>query len=327
MNTFGNIFRISIFGESHGDAVGVLIDGCPPGIAITAEELMSDLDRRRSGAPGTTPRKEHDRPEIISGIYNNFTTGAPVMVMTANSNRISSDYDGLRQKPRPGHADMVAAIKYKGFADPRGGGHFSGRLTWGLVVAGTFARKILNPATVKAVITEAGGSPDIDSAVKKAAAGGDSVGGIIECRISSLAAGIGEPFFLSAESAISQAVFSIPAIKGIEFGAGFRAATMKGSEHNDSFIDTDGTTLTNNAGGINGGITNGNELVFRVAVKPTSSISKAQQSIDLGTKKVEQLVIEGRHDVCIALRIPVIVESAAAIALADLSLINKAVNR
>lgn len=325
MNTFGNIFRVSIFGESHGEAVGVMIDGCPPGIGITSEELMKDLDRRRSGAPGTTPRNEHDSPEIISGIYNDLTTGAPLVIITTNTNSKSSDYDGLRQKPRPGHADMVARIKYRGFSDPRGGGHFSGRLTWGLVVAGSIARKILGNTKVEAMITEAGGMTDTDAAVKMAIAGGDSIGGIIECRVRDIEAGLGEPFFWSAESAISQIIFSIPAIKGIEFGAGFSAASMRGSEHNDSFIDTEGTTLTNNAGGINGGITNGNELFFRVAVKPTSSISKAQQSIDLVSKRVEELVVEGRHDVCIALRVPVIVESATAIALADLMLLNRAI--
>jgi len=326
MNTFGNIFRVSIFGESHGDAVGVLVDGCPPGLKITEAELLTDLDRRRSGAPGTTPRKEHDMPEIVSGLFNDRTTGAPLMVMTRNSNTRPSDYEGLKQRPRPGHADMVAGIKYKGFADPRGGGHFSGRLTWGLVVAGTIARKIINPAEVNAVITQVGGSNDIDNTIRKAVEEGDSVGGLIECRVLNLSPGLGEPFFLSAESAISQAVFSVPAVKGIEFGSGFRAASMKGSEHNDAIVDTLGKTLTNNAGGINGGITNGNELVFRVAVKPTSSISKVQKTIDMKSKKVADLVIEGRHDACIALRIPVIIESAAAIALADLLMMNRAIN-
>lgn len=326
MNTFGNIFRVSIFGESHGAAVGVLIDGCPPGLKITSDDLMADLNRRRSGASGTTPRKEHDEPEIVSGIFNDHTTGAPLMVMTRNTNTRSSDYDNLRQKPRPGHADMVAAFKYMGFADPRGGGYFSGRLTWGLVVAGTIARKIIDPAVVNAVIMEVGGSTSIEKTIKNAGDEGDSVGGLIECRVNKLVAGLGEPFFLSAESAISQVVFSVPAIKGIEFGSGFGAASMKGSEHNDPIIDDRGKTLTNNAGGINGGITNGNELVFRVAVKPTSSISKIQNSINLQNKKVEELIVEGRHDVCIALRIPVIIESAAAIALADLLLVNRAIN-
>jgi len=325
MNTFGNIFRVSIFGESHGAAVGVLIDGCPPGLKITSDDLMADLNRRRSGASGTTPRKEHDEPEIVSGIFNDHTTGAPLMVMTRNTNTRSSDYDNLRQKPRPGHADMVAAFKYMGFADPRGGGYFSGRLTWGLVVAGTIARKIIDPAVVNAVIMEVGGSTSIEKTIKNAGDEGDSVGGLIECRVNKLVAGLGEPFFLSAESAISQVVFSVPAIKGIEFGSGFGAASMKGSEHNDPIIDDRGKTLTNNAGGINGGITNGNELVFRVAVKPTSSISKIQNSINLQNKKVEELIVEGRHDVCIALRIPVIIESAAAIALADLLLVNRAI--
>ncbi|HUS87039.1 MAG TPA: chorismate synthase [Bacteroidales bacterium] len=325
MNTFGQLFRVSIFGESHGPGVGVLIDGCPPGIEIIPDEMMHQLNRRKSGARGTTPRKEHDEPEFISGIYNGFTTGAPVVIMTRNINIKSSDYEKFRNVPRPGHADMVSKNKYQGFADRRGGGHFSGRLTWGLVAAGVIARSIIKPADVKAALVEAGGRSDIDSAVEDALTAKDSIGGIIECRVNGLPAGLGEPFFYSAESAISQIVFSIPAIKGIEFGSGFRAARMKGSEHNDPIISRDGMTATNNAGGINGGITNGNELIFRIAVKPTSGISIAQETLDIEMNRMTKLEVEGRHDACIALRIPVIVESVTAISLADLALINNGI--
>ena len=325
MNTFGRLFRVSIFGESHGKGVGVMIDGCPPGIAITETEMLADLDRRRAGKPGTTPRKEHDIPEIVAGVHKGYTTGAPIVIMTANSNKISSDYEKLRGIPRPGHADFTGMVKYGGFADDRGGGHFSGRLTWGLVAAGTLARKIIAPAEVSAVLSEAGGSSDIDAAVAKAVESGDSIGGIIRCSVQNLRAGIGEPYFMPVEAHIAQAVFSIPAIKGIEFGAGFAAAGMTGSQHNDIITDSSGKTATNNAGGINGGITNGNELYFRVVVKPTSSIAKPQESINLNTNSITKLEIGGRHDVCIALRIPVIVEAATAIALADLTLTDRGI--
>ena len=326
MNTFGTIFRISLFGESHGPVVGVTIDGCPPGIKLAEEELMTDLDRRRSGAKGTTQRVEHDNPEILSGLYNGVTTGAPIVIMTRNTDKKPADYDNLKNVPRPGHADMTSLIKYSGFADPRGGGHFSGRLTWGIVAAGTLAKKILSPAEVSAKVIEIGGTREINRAIEDAIKENDSVGGIIECRVTLLCPGLGEPFFNSVESKISHIVFSIPAIKGIEFGAGFGSAAMRGSEHNDVFISSGGATSTNNAGGINGGISNGNEIIFRVAVKPTSSISRPQETIDISKNKLTSLVIEGRHDVSIALRMPAIIESVAAIALADLKLIDRGVS-
>jgi chorismate synthase len=323
MNTFGKLFRVSIFGESHGLSVGVLIDGCPPGIEIIEEELIKALDRRKAGAKGTTPRLEHDKPTIVSGVYNGKTTGAPVLVMTNNSNLISSDYDILRSIPRPGHADMTSLLKYKGFADPRGGGHFSGRLTWGIVVAGVIAIKVLGNVVLDAVITEVGGSDDIEKTILKAVEENDSVGGIIKCTAQNIPAGLGEPFFMSVESAISKLIFSIPAVKGIEFGSGFEAAAMKGSEHNDMIVDSSGTTGTNHSGGINGGISNGNDIYFNVAIKPTSSISKTQETIDIVKDELVELLIKGRHDACIALRMPVIIESAAAIALADLKLLDR----
>ncbi|MGD0582026.1 MAG: chorismate synthase [Bacteroidales bacterium] len=326
MNTFGRVFRVSLFGESHGSAIGAIIDGCPPGIDLSPEDFSADLDRRRSGRKGTTPRKEADDPEIISGILDGKTTGAPVTIVSRNINVDSSSYENIGSVPRPGHADYTAMYKYTGHADLRGGGHFSGRITWGLVAAGVIAKKLLAPSAVNALLVEAGGSADIENAVNEALTSGDSVGGIIECRVKNPIKGVGEPFFYSVESAISQLIFSVPAIKGIEFGSGFRAAKMKGSEHNDPFVDGTGQTLRNNAGGINGGITNGNELILRVAVKPTSSIGKEQQSFDFEKREMTTLKVSGRHDTCIALRIPVIIEAAVAIALADLMLIDRGIN-
>jgi chorismate synthase len=228
--------------------------------------------------------------------------------------------------PRPGHADYVAGVKYSGFADMRGSGHFSGRITWGLVAAGVIAKSIVHPSLVTAKLVSAGGIDDIEKAVSKALSEGDSIGGIIECRVSDPLKALGEPFFYPVESAISHAVFAIPAIKGIEFGSGFRAASMRGSEHNDPFADETGLTLTNNAGGINGGITNGNEIVFRVVVKPTSSTAAEQHTFDFGRKEMTSLNVKGRHDTCIALRMPVIVEAAATIALADLLMIDRGIH-
>lgn len=318
MNSFGRLFRISIFGESHGSAIGIVIDGCPPGISLTADDFTNDLQRRKPGAAGTTPRKEDDTPEIISGVFNDTTTGAPLTIIFRNSNTRSADYDAIKNTPRPGHADFVLDKKFKGFNDYRGGGHSSGRLTACLVAAGVVAKKILHAVNIQAQLTEAGGNTDIEAAIQKAVDEQDSIGGIVSCRVNGLPVGWGEPFFDSAESVISHIIFSIPAIKGIEFGKGFAATAMKGSEHNDAFIDADGTTKTNYAGGINGGITNSNELFFRVAVKPTSSTPQEQQTWNKQTQAVESFTVKGRHDLCIALRVPVVVEAAAAIALADL---------
>jgi chorismate synthase len=323
MNTFGRLFRISIFGESHGVGVGILIDGCPPGISLTTDDFMVDLARRKSGAAGTTPRVEADLPTIKSGVFNGHTTGAPILVQFENTNTRSGDYSEFREIPRPGHADFVANKKYKGFEDYRGGGHFSARITLGLVAAGVVAKKIIEPATISAKLIEAGGSADIDQAINKAIEEGDTIGGIIECRVNNMPIGLGEPYFDSAESMLAHIIFAVPATKGIEFGSGFNAAKMKGSEHNDWFVDTDGKTRTNNAGGINGGITNGNELVYRVAIKPTSSTPKNQQTMNFKTGQIADFVVKGRHDTCVALRAPVIIEAATAIVLADLKLINQ----
>ena len=324
MNTFGRIFRVSIFGESHGARVGVTIDGCPAGIAISKADFEADLNRRRSGAKGTTPRTEADEPNIVSGVFNGYTTGTPITILFENANTHSSDYSNLVAQPRPGHADFTGRVKYDGFNDYRGGGHFSARITVGIVAAGVVAKKVLgNGISIKSSILEVGGSADIEQAVSQAMAEGDSVGGIVDCRVSGLPVGLGEPFWDSAESMLSHAVFAIPGIKGIEFGCGFEAAKMRGSEHNDAIINVNGKTATNNAGGINGGITNGNELYFRVAVKPTSSIAREQQTINLQTGQVEPLQVKGRHDACIALRVPPILEAMAAIALTDLCLCAK----
>lgn len=325
MNSFGVIFRISIFGESHGPAIGVTVDGCPPGLPLTAEDFLPDLRRRQSGSKGTTPRQEPDLPEILSGVFNGYTTGAPVTLITQNSNKISSDYDEFKNIPRPGHADFVSKVKYYGYSDMRGSGHFSGRITWGMVAAGVIAKKINPVSQISAKLISAGGSTDIEKALDDAIASNDSIGGIIECRVKTPPIAIGEPFFYSLESAISHLIFSIPAIKGIEFGAGFAAASMRGSVHNDPFIDVKGVTSTNNAGGINGGIANGNEIVFRVVVKPTSSTGADQTTFNFKEVTMTTLKVKGRHDTCIALRIPVIVEAATAIAMADLMLIDRGI--
>lgn len=320
MNQFGTAFRISIFGESHGKGLGIVIDGCPAGVPIEKSDFIHDLARRRSGAMGTTPRKETDEPEIMSGIYNNFTTGAPIAIFFRNQDIRPEDYSATTATPRPGHADFVASKKWNGFNDPRGGGHFSGRLTLGLVAVGVIAKKIISPTIVTSTILEVGGTTDIAAEIQKASDRQDSIGGIVECAATHIPIGIGEPFFNSIESEISHLAFSIPAIKGIEFGAGFVAAKMYGSQHNDSYIDNQGKTGTNHAGGVNGGISNGNNLIFRVAVKPTSSTPAQQKTLNFETQSLESLKVEGRHDLCIALRIPPILEAITAIALADLIL-------
>jgi len=323
MNTFGRIFRVSIFGESHGAQVGVVVDGCPAGIKLSNADFEADIARRKSGAKGTTPRTEADEPNIVSGVFNGCTTGTPITILFLNSNTHSSDYSNLVAQPRPGHADFTGRTKYNGFNDYRGGGHFSARITVGIVAAGVIAKKILAGISIKSTIREVGGQTDIESAVAKAMEQHDSVGGIVDCRVTGLPVGLGEPFWDSVESLISHAVFAIPAVKGIEFGCGFEAAQMLGSEHNDAIIDAKGTTATNNAGGINGGITNGNELYFSIAVKPTSSISKSQQTFNFETGKIEELLVKGRHDACVALRVPPILEAMTAIVLADLMLVKQ----
>ena len=321
MNSFGTLFKTHIFGESHGPSVGIIIDGCPAGLDLTSEDFVIDTRRRQGGnMPGTTPRKEDDMPIFLSGIFNNKTTGAPLTITFTNSNTRSGDYEKQRAVPRPGHADFTASQKFGGFEDFRGGGHFSGRLTVCLVAAGVVAKKILaqKNITCAATLTEVGGEKNIEAGIEKALKNGDSVGGIVECIAQNLPVGLGEPFFDSAESLLAHAVFAIPAIKGIEFGTGFAAAKMYGSEHNDAIQNKEGTTATNHAGGISGGITNGNDLIFRIAVKPTSSTPKPQETYNNETGNVEIFSVKGRHDLCIALRVPVVLEAVTAMVLVDL---------
>lgn len=335
MNSFGRIFRIHIFGESHGDSVGIGIDGCPAGLPLSLEDFIADIERRKGGTQkGTTPRKEDDIPIFKTGLFNGKTTGAPITILFENKNTRSGDYEKQRAVPRPGHADFVGHKKFGGFEDYRGGGHFSGRLTVALVAAGVISKKLLSLASasgenisVKSEILEVGGEKDIEKGLQKAIDAKDSVGGIIECRVANLPIGLGEPFFDSAESLLSHIVFAIPAVRGIEFGTGFAAAAMFGSQHNDAIENAEGKTRTNHAGGVVGGITNGNEMVFRIAIKPTSSTPKEQDTLNWETGKVEAFSVKGRHDLCIALRVPVILEAVTAIVIADLLLLEQKIPR
>lgn len=328
MNTIGRIFRVSVFGESHGESVGVTIDGCPAGLPLAAEDLLADLDRRKGGTQkGATPRQEADFPFFKSGVFNGYTTGFPVTLLFENNNTRSEDYNKLRSIPRPGHADWVAHHKFGGYEDYRGGGHFSARLTTGLVAAGAIAKKLMPEILIRSVITEIAGEKDLEKGLQKGIDAKDSIGGIIECRVTGVPAGLGEPYFDSLESVLAHLLFAIPAVKGVEFGAGFAAAIMFGSEHNDAIEDMNGRTRSNHAGGIVGGISNGNELVFRIAVKPTSSTPKEQQSLNWETGAVERFSVKGRHDLCVALRAPVIVEAVTAIVLADFMLLEQRIKR
>lgn len=328
MNHFGKLFTVNIFGESHGESVGVVIDGCPAGMPLAVEDFIVDTERRKGGTQkGTTPRQEEDLPLFKSGVFSGKTTGAPLTLLFENKNTRSGDYEKQRAVPRPGHADFVAHKKFSGFEDFRGGGHFSGRLTLCLVAAGVVAKKILKNITVVAEITAIGGESDLEKGLQKAIENKDSVGGIVECRVNGLPLGLGEPFFDSVESLIAHAVFAIPAVRGIEFGTGFKAANMFGVDHNDAIENADGKTTTNHAGGIVGGITNGNELVFRIAIKPTSSTPKDQFTYNWETDQMESFAVRGRHDLCIALRVPPVLEASAAIVLVDLMLREQMIKR
>ena len=327
MNSFGRIFRVSIFGESHGECVGINIDGCPAGLPLSVDDFTTDIDRRKAGAKGTTPRKETDLPKIMNGVYNGKTTGAPITILFDNANTRSGDYEKQRAVPRPGHADFVATKKFGGFEDYRGGGHFSGRLTVCLVAAGVVAKKLLSNIKVSATILEIGGQNDLETGLQKAIDAKDTIGGIVECKVNGLPIGLGEPFFDSAESMIAHAVFAIPAVRGIEFGTGFAAAKMYGSEHNDAIENGSGKTRTNHGGGVVGGITNSNELVFRIAIKPTSSTPKIQHTLNVETGETEDFSVKGRHDLCIALRVPVVLEAVTAFVLADLMLLEQKIYR
>src|SRR5450432_663195 len=330
MNSFGRLFRMTIFGESHGVGVGLVLDGCPAGLSLKAADFEADIERRKGGLQkGTTPRQESDLPIFKTGIFNDHTTGAPITILFENNNTRPGDYEKLRAIPRPGHADFVAHEKFGGFEDYRGGGHFSGRLTVSLVAAGVIAKKLLQliPTQLHAEILEIGGLADLDAGLQKAIDAKDSIGGIVECRVQNLPGSLGEPFFDSVESLISHAVFSIPAVRAIEFGTGFAATRMFGSEHNDAIADKTGRTVTNHAGGVVGGISNGNELVFRVAIKPTSSTPKEQETFNRETNTMEKFSVKGRHDLCIALRVPVILEAVTALVLADLMMLEQKIPR
>jgi len=327
MNSFGKCFKVNIFGESHCKNVGVVVDGVPAGLPLNFKDFSTDLAKRKAGSAGTTQRLESDTPFFMSGILNNRTTGAPISITFQNQKAHPKDYESIRELPRPGHADWVAFQKYGGFNDSRGGGQFSGRLTVGLVAAGVIAKKMIHPVKIKAKLLEVGGSKKISKTIKIVSQENDSIGGLIECRAQEVPPGLGEPFFDSVESLLSHIVFSIPGIKGIEFGSGFACSKMKGSECNDNLINKQGKTDSNHSGGINGGITNGNELVFRAAVRPTPSISKPQKTVNMRTGNLDSMTIKGRHDTCIALRVPVIVEASTSIVLADLMLQSQKIQR
>jgi chorismate synthase len=351
-NSLGKLFVITSFGESHGRLVGVIIDGCPAGLAISEGDIQRELDRRKPGTSLlTTARKEEDRVEVLSGIFNGHTTGAPICLAVWNEDVDSSEYEKARLLPRPGQADYTAYTKYGGFNDYRGGGRFSGRITAGFVMAGAVARKLLDTIGIEVLAhtVEIGGvaaqfrEPDeirrtdvenavhcadseaaekMIAAIEAARKEGDSLGGVIEGIALGLPVGLGGPVFDAIDAELAKALFAIPAVKGVEFGAGFRAARMKGSQNNDPFAIKDGRIITtsNNAGGILGGISNGMPLVARVAVKPTASIAKEQQTVDIGKMKEARLAVKGRHDACIVPRAVVVVESMMAVTLCDLAM-------
>ncbi len=356
-STYGESLKLSIFGQSHGAAIGMTLDGIPAGLAVDFEKLQTFLNRRAPGQNDwSTPRKEEDKPDFLAGIVDGFTCGSPIAAVIQNKNTRSGDYAGLKDQPRPGHADYTAQIKYGGFQDAAGGGHFSGRLTAPLCIAGGLCLQWLEELgiSIHATIRSIGGERDetewnsqqgtsetdfpvlsveagmrMQKKIAKARSDGDSVGGIIECRISGLPAGLGEPMFGGVESRIAQIVYGIPAVKGLEFGAGFSAASMLGSQNNDPYtiVDDHVETITNHAGGIYGGITSGMPVIFRVAIKPTPSIAKAQQTVSLKMMEPRELHIHGRHDPCIVPRAVPVVEAAAAVAIYDLLLSNTQTNR
>ncbi len=353
MNEFGTRYRIGIFGTSHGPCVGAKIEGCPAGSKISEAVIQTELDRRSPGkGPLTTSRRERDRLEVVSGLRNGKATGGPIVGLVKNADTDSSAYDVFKRVPRPGHADYPAMVKYGGHHDHRGGGQFSGRMTAGLVIAGAIARQVAEKKGVgflaqtvqigravlkkdipfsiaeRAVRASAVACADRETGalmtdeIVKAHEDQDSVGGIVRCTVIGLPVGVGEPFFASMETVISAMMFSIPAVKGIEFGSGFRCASMRGSEHNDAYTVRGGkiVTKTNNAGGILGGLSIGMPVEFRVAFKPTSSIGKPQMSVDVVDKKQVELQIKGRHDPCIVPRAVPVVENATAAVILDLML-------
>jgi chorismate synthase len=325
MNSFGRVFRVSLFGESRGECVGAQVDGCPAGLRIGDGDFREDMARRKAGAFGTTKRREPDKPHISSGTFNGRTTGAPILIVIGNDDASPERDSGIIA--RPGHADLAASKKFGGFNDTRGGGQFSGRLTAPLVAAGVVAKKVVSPVRIEAKLADAGGSSDVRGAIEESVAAGDTIGGTIECRAAGVPAGLGEPLFDSVESVLSHALFAIPGVKGVEFGKGFACAGMRGSELNalDARALMKPTKLKrrklDGSGGINGGLTNGNDLSFRVAIRPASTLSMPMNVVDLKSRRIVRTEFGGRHDACFAQRAPVIVEAAAAIVLADLMLI------
>ena len=322
-NSFGSKFRLEIWGASHTPELGVRIGGVPSGVALSEEDFEADLSRRRASAKGTTARHESDMPIIVSGVSDGVTTGETIEIVFKNGDTRSSDYSQFEAHPRPSHVDFTARAKYGEDVDLRGSGQFSGRMTLLLVAAGVVAKKIVQGVEYDTEIIEIGGSrnkAEFADIVAAAVADCDSVGGVVECRAKGVKVGLGEPFFDSAESVIAHLLFSVPAVKGVEFGSGFEGVKLRGSERNDCFVDGEGHTATNNEGGINGGITNGNDIIVRAAVKPTPSISREQMTYNKALGEVAPLVIKGRHDACIVLRAAVVVEAVVAIALAELSL-------
>jgi chorismate synthase len=327
MNRFGRIFQIQIYGESHGKGIGVIIDGVPSGIHLDEQDFHTDMMRRKAGGIGSTSRIEKDNVKILSGVYNHYTSGAPINLFIKNDNQRSKDYDSFVDSPRPGHADFTASEKYNNFNDYRGGGQFSGRMTAALTAAGVVAKKILNDIHIEADVQSIAGYEDYEDAVAFAARTGNTLGGSIACNITNLEVGLGEPFFDSIESCISHLVFSVPGIKAIEFGKGFSAEYSTGKEFNDSYINEEGETITNNAGGINGGISNGNDINFKVIAKPPSSIAMEQYTYSYSAHDISNLEVKGRHDISFAIRLPVVIEACAAIALADLKMLNCAIHK
>ncbi|MBQ6613539.1 MAG: chorismate synthase [Alistipes sp.] len=322
-NSFGKILRVTIFGASHSEELGVMLDGVPSGVSLRAEDFIHDLDRRRPQSRGETPRCEADEP-IVEGVdVEGITTGERVTIKFRNSNIKSGDYSHLVSHPRPSHADLTQRVKYGSEYNLAGGGMASGRMTVALVAAGVVAKKLLTNYRFDTSLKSVGRATDesdFEQVMADARAAGDSIGGVVECRVSGVERSLGEPFFDSVESTIAHLVFSIPGVKGIEFGDGFEGAMRCGSERNDKIVDAQGTTLTNNEGGVNGGISNGNDIVLRVAIKPTPSIAQAQPTYNFEHDAIEELRIGGRHDACIARRAMVVVEAMVAFALADLRL-------
>ena len=356
VNQIGTMYKISLLGSSHGDLVGVTIEGLPVGLSINTAQIQMWLDRRRPGRSSiTTTRQEKDKILIRTGIFQGKTNGQPLLAYIENKDTDSTYYEEIKNTPRPGHADYPAYVKYKGFNDYLGGGSFSGRMTAGIVIAGAIARQILKKLDIKIIsftkeiggisadvtivdknvdalevydnpsrVPESKDSQKIEDLIIENKNNGDSIGGVVECHILNLPVGVGEPFFDSLESKIAHMIFSIPAVKGIEFGSGFKAARMHGSEHNDRYYFDTHTqqikTETNNAAGILGGLSNGMPVVFRVAFKPTSSIAQPQQTVNRETLEKETLIIKGRHDPCIVPRAVPVVESAATCVILDLML-------